>query len=93
MEGINLQDYQNLLRASIDAKLSTMDSTFSNSIGLKLTRDRLLVWLNEPASITLNNDFKSQIEQIISSVLYPYWVVKHKAGKFHRRSFGSFFKV
>ena len=54
MEGINLQDYQNLLRASIDAKLSTMDSTFSNSIGLKLTRDRLLVWLNEPASITLN---------------------------------------
>lgn len=80
MEGINLQDYQNLLRASIDAKLSTMDSTFSNSIGLKLTRDRLLVWLNEPASITLNNDFKSQIEQIISSVLYPYWVVKHKAG-------------
>lgn len=75
-----IENYQNLLRASIDAKLSTMDSTFSNSIGLKLEKDRLLVWLNEPSSITLNIDFKNQIEQIASSVLYPFWVVKHKAG-------------
>lgn len=80
MEEINIQDYQNLLRASIDAKLSTMDSTFSNTIGLELTRNRLLVWLNEPASITLDKDFKDQIEQIASSVLYPFWIVKHKAG-------------
>lgn len=80
MEGINLQDYQNLLRASIDAKLSTMDSTFTNSIGLKLTKDKLLIWVNEPSSITLNVDFENQIEQIASAVLYPYWVLKHKAG-------------
>jgi hypothetical protein len=80
MADVNIQDYQNLLRASIDAKLSTMDSTFSNTIGLQLTKDKLLVWLNEPASLTLNSDLKDKIEQIISSVLYPYWVVKHKAG-------------
>lgn len=80
MADINIQDYQNLLRASIDAKLSTMDSTFSNTIGLQLTKDKLLVWLNEPASLTLNSDLKDKIEQIISSVLYPFWTVKHKAG-------------
>lgn len=77
---IDISAYQNLLRASIDAKLATMDSTFSNTIGLKLTRNRLLVWLNEPASLILDNEFKNQIEQIVSSVLYPFWIVKHKAG-------------
>ena len=77
---IDIKSYENLLRASIDAKLSTMDSTFSNTIGLRLRRDKLLVWLNEPASLTLNSELKDKIEQIISSVLYPYWVVKHKAG-------------
>lgn len=77
---ININDYQNLLRASIDAKLSTMDSTFSNTIGLDLSKDKLLVWLNEPASLTLDNDFKNQVERIASSVLYPYWTLKHKAG-------------
>ena len=77
---IDISAYQNLLRASIDAKLATMDSTFSNTIGLELTRNRLLVWLNEPASLTLDNEFKNQIEQIASSVLYPFWIVKHKAG-------------
>ena len=77
---IDIKKYEQLLRASIDAKLSTMDSTFSNSIGLKLSRSKLLIWLNEPSSIILNNDFKAQIEQIITAVLYPYWIVKHKAG-------------
>lgn len=77
---VDIEEYQNLLRSSIDAKLSAMDSTFSNSIGLKLSKNKLLVWLNEPATITLDNDFKAQIEQIASSVLYPYWILKHKAG-------------
>lgn len=77
---VDIEEYQNLLRSSIDAKLSTMDSTFTNSIGLKLTKNKLLVWLNEPSSITLDNDFKAKIEQIASSVLYPYWILKHKAG-------------
>lgn len=77
---IDIKSYENLLRASIDAKLSTMDSTFTNTIGLKLSKNRLLVWLNEPASLTLDNDFKNTIEQIASSVLYPYWILKHKAG-------------
>ena len=77
---INISEYENLLRSSIDAKLNTMDSTFSNSIGLKLTKNKLLVWLNEPSSITLDNDFKTKIEQIASSILYPFWIVKHKGG-------------
>lgn len=77
---VDIKKYEQLLRASIDAKLSTMDSTFSNSIGLKLSKSKLLIWLNEPSSIILNNDFKAQIEQIITAVLYPYWIVKHKAG-------------
>lgn len=77
---VNIGEYQNLLRSSIDAKLSTMDSSFTNTIGLDLGKDRLLVWLNEPASLTLNSDLKDKIEQIISSVLYPFWTVKHKAG-------------
>ena len=77
---VDIEEYQNLLRSSIDAKLSTMDSTFTNSIGLELTKNKLLVWLNEPSSITLDNDFKAKIEQIASSVLYPYWILKHKAG-------------
>lgn len=77
---VDIEEYQNLLRSSIDAKLSTMDSTFTNSIGLKLSKDKLIVWVNEPSSIILNNEFKNIIEQIISGVLYPFWIVKHKAG-------------
>ena len=77
---VDIEEYQNLLRSSIDAKLSTMDSTFTNSIGLKLSKDKLIVWVNEPSSIILNNEFKNIIEQIISGVLYPFWMVKHKAG-------------
>lgn len=77
---IDIQAYQNLLRSSIDAKLSSMDNTFSNSIDLKLSKDKLIVWLNEPSSIILDNDFKNEIERISSSILYPYWILKHKSG-------------
>ncbi|PEG97938.1 hypothetical protein, partial [Lactobacillus sp. UMNPBX8] len=76
----NIQSYSRLLRSALDAKLNTDDSSFSNSIGLKLTKNSLIVWLNEPSESILNVDFKDKIEQIASSILYPQFVVKHKAG-------------
>lgn len=80
MLATDIDTYSTLLRSSIDAKQEAEDSSFANSIGLKLSQDRLLVWLNEPAHLLLNNEFKNQIEQIASTVLYPKWIVKHKAG-------------
>ena len=76
----NIQSYSRLLRSALDAKLNTDDSSFSNSIGLKLTKNSLIVWLNEPSESILNVDFKDKIEQIASSILYPQFVVQHKAG-------------
>ena len=76
----NIQSYSRLLRSALDAMLNTDDSSFSNSIGLKLTKNSLIVWLNEPSESILNVDFKDKIEQIASSILYPQFVVKHKAG-------------
>lgn len=75
-----INTYAHLLRSAIDAKLNSEDSSFSNSIGLKLTKDELIVWLNEPSQVILNTDFKDEIEQIASSILYPIFVLKHKAG-------------
>lgn len=72
--------YSRLIRASIDAQLSDTDNTFNNTVGVKLTKNRLLVWLNEPSSLILNIDLKNKLEQIVSSVLYPAFIVKHKPG-------------
>lgn len=72
--------YSRLARASIDAQLKSDDTSFSNSIGLKLTKNRLLVWVNEPSELIINNDLKNKLEQILSSILYPAFVVKHKPG-------------
>lgn len=75
-----LNAYSRLVRASIDAQLSDTDNSFNNTVGLKLSKNKLLVWLNEPSTLILNIDLKNKLEQIISSVLYPAFVVKHKPG-------------
>lgn len=75
-----IADYRQLFKSAVNAKVNTGDSTFSNSIDIDLTADKLLVWLNEPSQAILNVDFKNLIEQIASSVLYPAFVIKHKAG-------------
>ena len=75
-----LNAYSRLVRASIDAQLSDTDNSFNNTVGLKLSKNKLLVWLNEPSTLSLNIDLKNKLEQIISSVLYPAFVVKHKPG-------------
>lgn len=75
-----LSAYGRLVRASIDAQLCDTDNTFNNTVGIQLTKNKLLVWLNEPSTLILNVELKNKLEQIISSVLYPAFVVKHKPG-------------
>ena len=72
--------YSRLIRSAIDAQLGDTDNTFNNTVGIQLTKNKLLVWLNEPSTLILNIDLKNKLEQIISSVLYPAFVVKHKPG-------------
>lgn len=64
-----LTNYGELVRASIDAKLSDTDNSFNNTVGIQLTKNKLLVWLNEPSTLILNVELKNKLEQIISSVL------------------------
>ena len=49
-----LNAYSRLVRASIDAQLSDTDNSFNNTVGLKLSKNKLLVWLNEPSFIVIN---------------------------------------
>lgn len=76
----DIREYSHMLLSSLDAKVKTDDSSLEGAIGLKLTRDRLFIWLNEPTQIILDNDFKNFVEKIASSLLYPKWVVKHQDG-------------
>lgn len=76
----DIRNYSRMLSSSIDAKIKTDDSSLQGSIGLKLTRDRLFIWLIEPTQIILDINFKNQIEKIASSLLYPKWILKHQSG-------------
>ena len=44
------------------------------------TIDKCFIYLNEPSETTLDLDFKNQIERILTTLLYPEWVVKHRSG-------------
>lgn len=76
----DLKDYGELSQSSFNIKLSNDDSSYNNTVASKLTEKQLFVWLNEPAQTILNIDFKRKIEEIITPLLYPKFVVMHRAG-------------
>ena len=55
----DLTKYDELIKAALNAKLTTEDNTYSHVINSKLYNDKLLVWLNEPAETILNVDLKN----------------------------------
>ena len=76
----DLTKYDELIKAALNAKLTTEDNTYSHVINSKLYNDKLLVWLNEPAETILNIDLKNEVEQIIAPLLFPKFVVKFQPG-------------
>ncbi|MBI1700519.1 FtsK SpoIIIE family protein [Lactobacillus crispatus] len=72
--------YEPMIRSAIDAKMSNGDSSVTNNIGVDLYVDKCFIYLNEPSETTLDLDFKNQIERILTTLLYPEWVVKHRSG-------------
>lgn len=72
--------YEPMIKAAIDAKLSNGDSSVQNNIGVDLQWDKCYIYLNEPSETILDVDFKNKIERILTTLLYPIWVVKHRSG-------------
>ena len=72
--------YEPMLKAAIDAKMSNGDSSITNNIGVDLYPDKCFIYLNEPSETILDINFKNEIERILTTLLYPEWVVKHRTG-------------
>lgn len=75
-----IADYEPMIKAAIDSKMSNGDSSISNNIGVDLYPDKCFIYLNEPSETILDIDFKNRIEKILTTLLYPEWVVKHRSG-------------
>lgn len=75
-----IADYEPMIKAAIDAKLSNGDSSVNNNIGVDLRPDKCFIYLNEPSETVLDVDFKNKVERILTTLLYPQWVVKHRSG-------------
>lgn len=76
----DIKEYFELLDQSFTTKLAGEDSSLTNAISFELTKNHFLFILHEPSESILNFDLKNKVEQIISSTLFPKWVVQHEAG-------------
>lgn len=74
-----IKQYSSLIKSMIDSKLSD-DSSVTNSYTIHLTDSEFKFILHEPSTSILNYELKNRIEEIITTGLYPQWVVKHEPG-------------
>lgn len=73
-----INKYSTLLKAMFDSKLND-DSSFTNSYSFELTKSKFKFILHEPSTSILNYEFKNKIEQIITTGLFPAFVIEHTA--------------
>lgn len=75
-----IADYEPMVRSALDAKMKNDDSSLTNSIGFSMTADKAYVWLSEPCESILDISFRDKVERILTTCLYPEFVVKHQSG-------------